>query len=116
MDRISALPDAVLQRALGFLPARQAVQTCVLARRWRNLWRSAPRLRITDVAPPGSAVEPVTRFVNGLLLLRDRRSSLEHCEIRLAVFERPVDPICVDIWIQHAFLSRARELHLDMEP
>jgi hypothetical protein len=33
-DRISALPDAVLQHALGFLPAQDAVRTCVLGQRW----------------------------------------------------------------------------------
>jgi hypothetical protein len=32
-DRMSALPDAVLQHALGFLPPHDAVRTCVLGRR-----------------------------------------------------------------------------------
>lgn len=32
-DRIGALPDEILRRVLSFLPAQQAVQTCVLARR-----------------------------------------------------------------------------------
>ncbi|KAJ1275061.1 hypothetical protein BS78_05G107100 [Paspalum vaginatum] len=48
-DPFRALPDAVVQHVLGFLPARDAVRTCALARRWRSLWRSAPRLRISDV-------------------------------------------------------------------
>jgi len=41
-----ALPDGVLEHILGFLPAPEAVRTCVLARRWRYLWRSAPGLRV----------------------------------------------------------------------
>ncbi|TVU26415.1 hypothetical protein EJB05_28961 [Eragrostis curvula] len=40
VDRISALPDGVLEHVLGFLPADRAVQTSVLARCWRHLWRS----------------------------------------------------------------------------
>lgn len=46
--RIDVLPDESLQHVLSFLPAREAVQTCVLARRWRHLWRSVPALRITS--------------------------------------------------------------------
>nr|XP_034569755.1 thaumatin-like protein [Setaria viridis] len=46
-DRIRALPDGDLLHALGFLPARDAVRTCVLGRLWGNQWRALPRLRIT---------------------------------------------------------------------
>ncbi|EEC66512.1 hypothetical protein OsI_32628 [Oryza sativa Indica Group] len=42
MDWISDLPDEILHRIMSFLNARQAVQTCVLSRRWRNLWRTVP--------------------------------------------------------------------------
>ncbi|CAO2152655.1 unnamed protein product, partial [Urochloa humidicola] len=45
---IDALSDEILQHVLGFLPAQEAVRTCVLAQRWRYLWRSVPALRITS--------------------------------------------------------------------
>ncbi|KAG2556500.1 MEIOTIC F-BOX protein MOF-like isoform X3 [Panicum virgatum] len=111
-DRISALPDAVLQHALGFLPVREAVRTCVLARRWRHLWRSLPFLRVVDVEVLGSENE-LTRFVNRLLLLRDPGSALDGCEFDLRGFE-DVDPVYVDLWIQHALLLRARVLSLSL--
>lgn len=38
---IDSLPDGVLEHMLGFLEAREAVRTCVLARRWRYLLRPA---------------------------------------------------------------------------
>ncbi|XP_025828383.1 F-box/LRR-repeat protein At3g26922-like [Panicum hallii] len=111
-DRISALPDAVLQHALGFLPVREAVRTCVLARRWRHLWRSLPCLRIVDVEVLGS-VNELTRFVNRILLLRDPGSALDGCEFDLRGFEY-VDPVSVDLWIRHALLLRARVLSLSV--
>uniref|UniRef100_A0ACD5Z4Y1 Uncharacterized protein n=1 Tax=Avena sativa TaxID=4498 RepID=A0ACD5Z4Y1_AVESA len=47
-DRISALPDDVLRHVLSFLPSRNSVRTCVLAKRWCTLWKSVPDLRIKD--------------------------------------------------------------------
>ncbi|PUZ63909.1 hypothetical protein GQ55_3G103600 [Panicum hallii var. hallii] len=42
---IDALPDDILGHILGFLPAPEAVRICVLARRWRVLWKRATSLR-----------------------------------------------------------------------
>lgn len=44
-DRLSALPEQVIQLVLSFLSSRQAARTCVLATRWRTLWKSVPSLR-----------------------------------------------------------------------
>uniref|UniRef100_A0A0D3FT06 F-box domain-containing protein n=1 Tax=Oryza barthii TaxID=65489 RepID=A0A0D3FT06_9ORYZ len=41
-DRLSALPDCLDHTIMSFLPAQQALQTCALSRRWRDLWRSMP--------------------------------------------------------------------------
>ncbi|CAL4991861.1 unnamed protein product [Urochloa decumbens] len=45
-DLLSALPDCLLHVIMSSLKARQAVQTCVLSTRWRDLWRSVPCLDI----------------------------------------------------------------------
>ena len=45
-DRLSSLPDDLLHNIMSFLTSRQAVQTCVLSRRWVGHWRSAPCLSI----------------------------------------------------------------------
>ncbi|TVU14382.1 hypothetical protein EJB05_37846, partial [Eragrostis curvula] len=58
IDRLSALPDAVLHSIMSFLTSRQAVQTSMLSPRWRHLWRSAPCLDIDhlEFVVPGSAL------------------------------------------------------------
>ncbi|CAM0946404.1 unnamed protein product [Alopecurus aequalis] len=38
VDRLSALPDNLLQRILSFAPAREAAASAILSRRWRPLW------------------------------------------------------------------------------
>ncbi|KAK1646544.1 hypothetical protein QYE76_064349 [Lolium multiflorum] len=79
-DRISALPDAILQVVLSFLPSDETVQTCVLSRRWRDLWKSTPALRILHTDLRYWNVKEMNVFVNYLLLLRDR-VPLDECEI-----------------------------------
>ncbi|EOY20083.1 F-box/RNI-like superfamily protein [Theobroma cacao] len=43
-DRISKLPDDLLFKIMSFLNTKQAVQTCVLSKRWKPLWQSLPYL------------------------------------------------------------------------
>ncbi|XP_078152611.1 F-box/LRR-repeat protein At3g59210-like [Carex rostrata] len=44
IDRISSLPDEILTCILSFLSTRNAVQTCILSKRWINTWASVPVL------------------------------------------------------------------------
>ncbi|XP_011044572.1 PREDICTED: F-box/LRR-repeat protein At3g26922-like [Populus euphratica] len=43
-DKISTLPNVLLHHILSFLDAVQVVQTCVLSKRWMNVWKSHPYL------------------------------------------------------------------------
>ncbi|SPT19939.1 unnamed protein product [Triticum aestivum] len=68
-DRISALPEDILHHVLRLLPAHEVVRTCLLARRWRGVWRSVPTLRFTGAKGWGSA-DMFAQFVDHLLHLR----------------------------------------------
>uniref|UniRef100_A0ACD5TMH6 Uncharacterized protein n=1 Tax=Avena sativa TaxID=4498 RepID=A0ACD5TMH6_AVESA len=99
-DLIGALPDDILRLVLSFLPSRESVYTCVLARRWRNLWKSVPRVVIYK--------EEDARFVTSLLLLRDRAPLHEF------VFISFLDgtPQDVEMWIRYAASCHVRVLDL----
>ncbi|KAL0438054.1 UNVERIFIED_CONTAM: F-box/LRR-repeat protein [Sesamum latifolium] len=43
-DRISKLPNAILQHILSSVDLKQAVQTSILSKRWKSLWTSLPNL------------------------------------------------------------------------
>uniref|UniRef100_A0A453R965 F-box domain-containing protein n=1 Tax=Aegilops tauschii subsp. strangulata TaxID=200361 RepID=A0A453R965_AEGTS len=86
-DLISSLPDAVLQVVLSFLPSDETVRTCVLARRWRHLWKSTPALRIIQGGMMYWNAKEMNNFVNYLLLFRDRLP-LDECEIS---YSKPCD-------------------------
>ncbi|CAM0876189.1 unnamed protein product [Alopecurus aequalis] len=111
-DGLSALPDALLQHTLGFLEAGEAVRTCVLARRWRHLWKPTPRLRVTDVEAFRSA-EKLNRFVDHMLLLRDAGSVLDECELDLRGLLR-LDEALVDLWIRRILACRVRVLRVQV--
>ncbi|XP_066342816.1 F-box/FBD/LRR-repeat protein At5g22700-like [Miscanthus floridulus] len=116
---IDVLPDESLHHVLSFLPAREAVQTCVLARRWRHLWRSVPALRITS----GPRWEWITQqefddlntFMTNLLRERDLNAPLDVCELIINPFENVVketEILKIRTWIQQALLCKAQTLRI----
>ncbi|CAN6339052.1 unnamed protein product [Urochloa humidicola] len=116
---IEVLPDEVLQHILGFLEAHESVRTCVLARRWCHLWKSATGLRV--IAGTGKFLGSVEKFCNFMdILLRQRPGPPVHtCELTLTYFrqwisEQPDDrfsPI-VNTWFWHAVRCQVRVLRL----
>ncbi|KAI3842002.1 hypothetical protein MKW92_051916 [Papaver armeniacum] len=65
-DNISKLPDFLIHHILSFVDVKQAVQTCILSKRWRYIWTSLPFLRFDDYADS-------LDFVEYVLSLRDNR-------------------------------------------
>jgi len=107
VDRLSALPDGLIHTVFSFLPAPEVVRTCLLSRRWRSLWRSAPciNLDMHDFGIPvvtirdGALEEKWARFedfATNLLLFHDNTSSLG--EFRLS--SRIYNQRHVDQWIR----------------
>ncbi|XP_048537827.1 F-box/LRR-repeat protein At2g29930-like [Triticum urartu] len=110
-ERLSALPDDVLHQVLGFLQADEAVRTCLLAKRWRYLWKSMRRLRINRSGGEwwGSTDVFLTKFVSCLLLLRDPGSTLDEVEIEYANHFGD-DHTWISTWIRHALSCQTQVL------
>ncbi|KAF8730860.1 hypothetical protein HU200_016727 [Digitaria exilis] len=109
-DPFAALPDAILQHILSFLPAQPAVRTCVLARRWRRLWEGMPGLRITAANAPEPPCAPDDLVSSGEL--RDG-APLDSCEFLFDVRE-DADVPHVNLWIRHVIRCQVRRLKLSI--
>ncbi|XP_019099741.1 PREDICTED: putative F-box/LRR-repeat protein At3g58880 [Camelina sativa] len=48
MDWISSLPDDIICHILSFLSTKEAALTCLIAKRWRNLFAFSPNLRFEE--------------------------------------------------------------------
>ncbi|SPT21059.1 unnamed protein product [Triticum aestivum] len=107
-DRIGTLPDNMLHHLLSFLPAQAAVRTCVLARRWCDLWRSATGLRIVGLDDDEMPVQAqdIRKFVDYLLVLRER-TDLDTVETRFDTFLEDDIPY-VNLWVRSAVMCKVR--------
>ncbi|XP_061369447.1 F-box/LRR-repeat protein 13-like [Gastrolobium bilobum] len=68
-DRISNLPNSILLHILSFMKIIDAVQTCILSRRWKDIWKSIPNLTLhtSDFGKPSLFSD----FVSGIVSCRD---------------------------------------------
>ncbi|XP_020159343.1 F-box/LRR-repeat protein At3g58900-like [Aegilops tauschii subsp. strangulata] len=114
-DRISGLYDELLHHVLSFLPAHEAVRTCVLARRWRHPWKSPPR----RCASPALSGAPTPRgsstssTLHNLLLLRDPMARLDSFELDRDFGCKaflPANEAHVNMWFRHAAMCGPRAL------
>ncbi|KAK6269037.1 hypothetical protein QUC31_013197 [Theobroma cacao] len=64
-DRISDLPDSLLEHILTFLPTKYVVRTGVLSKRWKDLWVSHPYVSLRDDGINNQTVK-VSKFMNFL--------------------------------------------------
>ncbi|KAF0905709.1 hypothetical protein E2562_008787 [Oryza meyeriana var. granulata] len=114
-DRLNDLPEGVLHRIMSFLTSRQAVQTCVLSRRWRYLWRSVPCINADinefKVTKYGADEMLLRIFVNRLLKSRDPVASVDtfyltHSRSNGNYNERSSED--AERWISHALQKKAQ--------
>ncbi|CAL4904790.1 unnamed protein product [Urochloa decumbens] len=107
-DRLSALSDELLCQVLSFLPSRQAVQTTMLSRRWMDLWRSVPAIRISSRDFGGGTwmgvhwKRKMLDFANNLLMLNNARClDTFRLDFPCTAPDRP--DLCCDAarWVRH---------------
>jgi len=104
-DRLSDLSDEVLQHILEFLPTRQAIQTCVISKRWKNLWKGFTTLTFRSF----NEIDKYNIYVSQVLSNRDHSISLH--KMHLTVFNSTASKVFINA-INYASLHDLHKLTL----
>ncbi|XP_071693242.1 putative F-box/FBD/LRR-repeat protein At3g56780 [Rutidosis leptorrhynchoides] len=80
MDRISSLSDDLIIKILSYNQTKQAIRTCILSSRWKNIWRSIPILKLTS-----DDLTSLTKFHQFTRLFSSRNTDIELSSIKLTV-------------------------------
>ncbi|KAM3244833.1 hypothetical protein ACQJBY_056275 [Aegilops geniculata] len=109
-DPFGDLPDELLWHVLSFLPADDALQTCVLDTRWRDLWRHATSLLFVFDGPTFPRYNRFQQLVKLVIHLRGN-SPLVRCEIDTYPDDEPEDTFTnTRLLIDYALACKAEEL------
>ncbi|KAK6114814.1 hypothetical protein DH2020_007083 [Rehmannia glutinosa] len=116
-DRISKLPDVIIQHILSSLDPKQAVQTSVLSKQWTKLWSTLPDLKFNfrhlatksgvDLAWSHENEEFMPRFmrfVTQFLSHRDDTSTIAKFQLsssHMAATDSTFVENCIDYAIKH---------------
>ncbi|KAK2994923.1 hypothetical protein RJ640_004477 [Escallonia rubra] len=124
IDRISGLPDEILYQILSFLPAKYAVLTCVLSKRWKYLWNFITNLDFdgSSYLNPNNYSEPPDLFCNFVDTVLKNCNSAEIQAFRLHYHKTKIYHYChkdidhsrVSGWIGDVISRNVMELDLDI--
>ncbi|CAN1825574.1 Putative F-box/LRR-repeat protein At5g02930 [Linum perenne] len=66
LDRLSDLPDSILHYILSFLDTKSSIQTCILSRRWRCVWKYVDVLNFIRISldEDEQSEEQINRFLS----------------------------------------------------
>ncbi|KAJ0986987.1 hypothetical protein J5N97_005343 [Dioscorea zingiberensis] len=116
VDRISFLPENVIETILMGIPLRDAVRTSILSRMWRYRWRNLPSIVFDEKSFPISEWRTLSHFEKKLVKSIDQVLLLHGGQIHKFTLDTYLkNPLSdIDRWI--LFLSRngIKELTLDI--
>ncbi|CAL5083411.1 unnamed protein product [Urochloa decumbens] len=114
-DRISALPDELIQSILAWLPSTAAAaRTSAVSRRWRGVWTSIPELSFqVDQQRPLRADSSTAEAVDAALDAYSDSATLNRLTIDV-VGGASLSVSRVEAWLHFASLRLAGELRLSL--
>ncbi|KAG9133686.1 hypothetical protein Leryth_018691 [Lithospermum erythrorhizon] len=112
MDRLSDLPDVILQQIYSWMPTEEFVRTSVLSKRWNGLWLSSPSL-FFDLHLHNQ-LDDFYEFINRTLIFRGC-SRVKSFRIKLFL-NRNYTRVTrhLDLWVRYALQNETEQLFLDL--
>lgn len=90
VDRISALPESVLHHILSFLSFKEVAQTCLLSKRWKQVWRTFPDVEVGGMdTNPRKSKEILTSLEPALLNRQREMINIKKFSLELDLINPP---------------------------
>ncbi|KAK3227499.1 hypothetical protein Dsin_007361 [Dipteronia sinensis] len=112
-DFISRLPDDILVQILSRLETKDAVKTCVLSSRWKNLWTFVYNLHFLDNRRNFVNFEIFENFVDRVLGLCQSKDIQDFCLCCRVVYDSEVSH--VSQWLCFAVERNVRKLNIRVD-
>ncbi|AES68932.2 putative F-box domain, leucine-rich repeat domain, L domain-containing protein [Medicago truncatula] len=109
-DRLTDLPDSILHHILSLLDTKEAFQTCILSKRWKNLPNHIPTLRLSSTG--FNSFDCFIKLLTQILSLRDDSTALHSLD-----FYRPqdfVDPEILESMVNYAISHNVQLLRISV--
>ncbi|GMI65526.1 hypothetical protein like AT5G56420 [Hibiscus trionum] len=111
IDRISRLPDVLIQHILSFLSTEEAMATSILSKRWLWVWTSVPIIDLQDT--PSCRTNLNLRFRFGQFVTRvlvlNKMASLDKFCLKFNLVDHPS---YVQTWFRDAVSRDVKELDI----
>ncbi|KAL7120920.1 hypothetical protein ACP275_02G151200 [Erythranthe tilingii] len=119
IDRISELPQCILQRILYFLSQQDAVRTSVFSKSWRRIWCTRPNLNFSDALFKHQqftsfACNTLQRYSDQKLCVDDFRLSISLLDLDSISLLRKWIPLLPTIGVKQFHLSILSEQITDL--
>ena len=108
-DRLSDLSDCVILHILSFLDVKCVVQTCILSKRWNNLWKHLPTLILKS--SHFMSIKSFNKFVPRILSLRNASTPLHALDFERLGF---VEPCLLRRIVKYAVSHHVQELSISI--
>ncbi|KAL5854404.1 hypothetical protein ACOSQ4_004206 [Xanthoceras sorbifolium] len=108
MDRISNLPDSVILHILSLMDAKDAVQTCVLSKKWKFHWAHIP-CYIFNCSSTSATTGSVIGFEDFVISVLNNRRPFNVSRPRFRISAATM-PSLVKIFYRYAMSCRSEQL------
>jgi hypothetical protein len=112
-DRISGLPEAIVEHILSFIPLKQVLQLSILSKRWQNVWTLLPIPEFHSNFQSSILRENFNYFLERTLASRNmQRVSINKLKLRIHELS---DCALMNRLIGYVIESNVKELDLNLQ-
>jgi hypothetical protein len=110
-DRLSDLPDSIILHILSFLETKEALQTIILSKRWKNI----PKHLTTLILKPTdfNYLHSFDNFVSQILSLRDPSTSLHTLDL-MEYYDDYMEPEILKSTVEYAVSHNIQLLRISI--